>query len=158
LFVSFPFPPDIFPSPLSFPQLPLHHPEAPETSVNMTFLQDSYQRFLQKKKDAPAPLAANVSLIYVPTTTRIDGADAVKDHLSRHAKIVEKQSEQVINVIESSNALCLDIETTLRFTQGGGVYLPAMDDNFLADSVATIPTVNSPRSHYPSLSKSTIAY
>ncbi|KAJ5675087.1 uncharacterized protein N7477_005021 [Penicillium maclennaniae] len=104
----------------------------------MTFLQDSYKKLLNKGN---APLAANVSLIYVPTTTRIDGADAVASHVRRQASIVEKQSEEIINVIESSNALCLDIEVTLKFN-GGGAYLPAMDDNFLADSVANISTLH----------------
>lgn len=118
----------------------------------MTYLQDSYKKFLNKGN---APLAANVSLIYVPTTTRIDGADAVASHVRRQASIVEKQSEEIINVIESSNALCLDIEVTLKFN-GGGAYLPAMDDNFLADSVANISTVNSPRSRSLGFSKSTI--
>ena len=113
----------------------------------MTYLQDSYKKLLNKGN---APLAANVSLIYVPTTTRIDGADAVTSHVRRQASIVEKQSEEIINVIESSNALCLDIEVTLKFN-GGGAYLPAMDDNFLADSVANISMVNSPRSRSPRL-------
>lgn len=120
----------------------------------MTYLKDSYKKFLNNSGDAP--LAANVSLIYVPTTTRIDGADAVKNHVSRQARIVKKTSEQVINAIESSNALCLDIEVTLAFVEGGGAYLPTMDDNFLIDRVATIPTVSSPRPHGPGLSQSTI--
>jgi len=121
----------------------------------MTYLKDSYKKFLNNSGDAP--LAANVTLIYVPTTTRIEGADAVKNHASRQARIVKKKSEQVISAIESSEALCLDIETTFEFVQGGGAYLPAMDDNFLMDSVATIPTVSIPISHYPRLSKSAIA-
>ncbi|KAJ5310701.1 uncharacterized protein N7443_003162 [Penicillium atrosanguineum] len=104
----------------------------------MTYLQDSYKKFLNKGN---APLAANVSLIYVPTTTRIDGADAVASHVRRQASIVEKQSEDIISVIESSNALCLDIDVTLKFN-GGGAYLPTMDDNFLADSVANISTLH----------------
>lgn len=110
----------------------------------MTYLKDSYQRFLAHPRNAP--LAANASLIYVPTTTTIEGADAIATHTSRQASIVRKKSYQVINAIESSDALCLDIETTLEFLEGGGAYLPSLDDNFLADRVVTFPTVNT----YPS--------
>lgn len=106
----------------------------------MTYLKDSYQRFLANPRNAP--LAANASLIYVPTTTKIEGADAIATHTSRQAGIVRKKSDQVINAIESSDALCLDMETTLEFLEGGGAYLPSLDDNFLADRVVTFPTVN----------------
>lgn len=108
----------------------------------MTYLKDSYQRFLANPRNAP--LAANASLIYVPTTTTIEGADAIAAHTSRQASIVRKKSDQVINAIESSDSLCLDVETTLEFLEGGGVYLPSLDDNFLADRVVTFPTVNIP--------------
>lgn len=108
----------------------------------MTYLKDTYQRFLANPRNAP--LAANASLIYVPTTTKIEGADAIATHTSRQASIVRKKSDQVLNAIESSDALCLDMETTLEFLEGGGAYLPSLDDNFLADRVVTIPTVNTP--------------
>ncbi|OOQ89894.1 hypothetical protein PEBR_08135 [Penicillium brasilianum] len=106
----------------------------------MTYLKDTYQRFLASPRNAP--LAANASLIYVPTTTKIEGADAIATHTSRQASIVRKKSDQVLNAIESSDALCLDMETTLEFLEGGGAYLPSLDDNFLADRVVTIPTVH----------------
>ncbi|KAJ5085316.1 hypothetical protein N7532_010087 [Penicillium argentinense] len=106
----------------------------------MTYLKDSYQKFRANPRNAP--VAANVSLIYVPSTTRIDGAEAVAVHASRQSSVVKKNSEQVISAIESSDSLCLDIETTLEFLEGGGVYLPSFDDNFLADRVVTIPTLH----------------
>jgi hypothetical protein len=117
----------------------------------MTYLKDSYQKFLANPRSAP--LAPNVSLIYVTSTTKIEGADAVAAHVSRQAGIVKKKSEQVISAIESSDSLCLDVETTLEFLEGGGAYLPSLDDNFLADRVVTFPTVNSPRSQYPRLAQ-----
>jgi hypothetical protein len=110
----------------------------------MTYFKDSYQRFLANPRNAP--LAANASLIYVPTTTKIEGADAIATHTSRQRSIVKKNSDRIINAIESSDALCLDMETTLEFVEGGGAYLPSLDDNFLADRVVTFPTVNNPRS------------
>lgn len=110
----------------------------------MTYFKDSYQRFLANPRTAP--LAANASLIYVPTTTKIEGADAIATHTSRQASVVKKKSDRIINAIESSDALCLDMETTLDFVEGGGAYLPSLDDNFLADRVVTLPMVNNPRS------------
>lgn len=102
-------------------------------------LQDAYRRFLADPKSAA--LAPDVSLLYVTTTTRFDQADAVRTHLSQQQKVVEKKSDEVISAIEAPGSLCLDVETTLEFLTGGGAYLPSMDDNFLADRVATFPTV-----------------
>ena len=102
-------------------------------------LKDVYQRFLANP--ASAPLASNASLIYITTTTKLDGASAVVSHLTKQQRIVKTRSENVLDVIESANSLCLDIETTLEFVSGGGAYLPSLDDNFLADHVATFPTV-----------------
>lgn len=108
----------------------------------MSYFKTEYQRFLDNPKTAK--LADDVSLIYVPTTTKFEQADNVITHVLKNAKVVKTKSNQVISAIEGSDSLCLDIETTLEFTEGGGVYLPSLDDNFLADRVATFPTVNSP--------------
>ena len=106
----------------------------------MTYLQDAYQRFLATPRSAA--LAADVSLIYVTSTTQFDQPDAVVNHLSRQASIVKKKSENVLSVIEGTRSLCLDIETTLEFLEGGGAWLPSLDDNFLADRVVTFPAVS----------------
>ncbi|EPS31525.1 hypothetical protein PDE_06480 [Penicillium oxalicum 114-2] len=106
----------------------------------MTYLVDSYQRFLASPRNAP--LASNATLVYVPVTTKIEGADAIATHTSRQSHIVKKRSDKVMNVIESSDALCLDMETTLEFLEGGGVYLPSLDDNFLVNRVVTFPTIH----------------
>lgn len=118
----------------------------------MTYLKDSYQKFLANPRHAP--VATNVSLIYVTSTTTIDGAAAVASHASRQSSIVKKKSENVISAIESSDSLCLDMETTLEFLEGGGAYLPSFDDNFLADRVVTFPTVNSPNPAWPPIRES----
>lgn len=102
-------------------------------------LKDVYQQFLADPKSAS--LAPDVSLIYVTTTTRFDQSDAVLGHLSKQQKIVKTKAEQILSACEGPDSLCLDVELTLEFVSGGGSYLPAMDDNFLADRVVTFPTV-----------------
>ncbi|GFF38687.1 DNA-directed RNA polymerase II subunit rpb7 [Aspergillus udagawae] len=103
-------------------------------------LKDLYQRFLANPKSVP--LAANASLIYVTTATQFDGADAIVSHLTKQETVVKKKSADIIGAIEGSDSLCLDVEVTLEFVSGGGAYLPSLDDNFLADRVASFPTVH----------------
>lgn len=110
----------------------------------MTYFKDNYNKFLANPRNPDVALAANVSLFYVPTTTSVEGKDTVITHVSRQSGVVKKRAEQIINAIESYDSLILDMETTLEFVEGGGAYLPSLDDNFLADRVATFPTVNSP--------------
>ncbi|KAI9044768.1 uncharacterized protein KD926_011739 [Aspergillus affinis] len=106
----------------------------------MAILKDIYQRFLVGPR--PAALAPDVSVSYITTTTKFDGADAVLSHLTKQDHVVKRKSEQVIAGIEGDNSVCVDVETTLEFVSGGGVYLPSLDDNFLADRVATFPTLH----------------
>ncbi|KAJ5124917.1 uncharacterized protein N7515_008742 [Penicillium bovifimosum] len=106
----------------------------------MSYFKTEYQRFLDSPRSAK--LADDVSLIYVPTTTKFEQADNVITHVLKNAKVVKTKSQQIIGAIEGSDSLCLDMETTLEFTEGGGVYLPHLDDNFLADRVATFPTIH----------------
>ncbi|RLM00716.1 hypothetical protein CFD26_107699 [Aspergillus turcosus] len=103
-------------------------------------LKDLYQRFLANPKSVP--LAANASLIYITTATQFDGADAIVGHLTKQETVVKKKAAEIIGAIEGSDSLCLDVEVTLEFVSGGGAYLPSLDDNFLADRVATFPTVH----------------
>lgn len=105
-----------------------------------TFYKTQYNKFLANPRDAT--VADNVSLLYVTSTTKVEGRDAVVTHASRQSALVKKKSEQIISAIESSDALILDIETTLEFLEGGGAYLPSFDDNFLADRTVTLPLVN----------------
>ncbi|KAJ5719907.1 hypothetical protein N7493_006785 [Penicillium malachiteum] len=105
-----------------------------------TYFHTEYRKFLANPRSAK--VATNVSLLYVASTTKFEGSDSVLTHLSRQSGIVKKKSEQIINAIESSDSLVLDIETTLEFLEGGGAYLPSFDDNFLADRVVTIPTLH----------------
>ncbi|KAB8238507.1 uncharacterized protein BDW43DRAFT_320320 [Aspergillus alliaceus] len=103
-------------------------------------LQQVYQTFLSDPRSAS--LASNVALIYITTTTRVDGAEAVVKHLARQDHVLKRKSQQVIDTVEGFNSLSLDVDTTVEFVSGGGPYLPSLDDNFLSDRVATFPTVH----------------
>ena len=103
-------------------------------------LKDVYQRFLADHKSVS--LAPDASLIYIPTTTKLEGPDAVIAHLSKQNNIVKPKAQDVLGVVEGAGSLCLDVETTLEFVAGGGAYLPSLDDNFLVDHIASFPTVS----------------
>lgn len=102
-----------------------------------------YQKFLAKPESAR--LAGDVSLIYVPTTTKFDKLGSVISHLSKQAQILKTKRQEITGAIEGADAICLDVETTIEFTNGGGAYLPSLD-HVLVDHPVTFPTVNSPRS------------
>ena len=99
-----------------------------------------YQSFL--KSPSVSFLAPNASLHYITTTTSIHEPEAIIKHLQAQAKQVEKQSENILSSTESSNGICLETETTFKFVRGGGLILPQMDDNMLADMVAVCPMVS----------------
>ncbi|KAJ5660406.1 hypothetical protein N7507_006857 [Penicillium longicatenatum] len=106
----------------------------------MSYFRTEYRKFLADPKSAN--VAANISLIYVTSTTKFEGSDSVLTHLSRQSSIVKKKAEDIINAIESSDSLVLDIETTLEFLENGGAYLPSLSEDYLADRVVTIPTLH----------------
>lgn len=102
-------------------------------------LKEIYQRFL----DLPNPLSLseNVSLHYITTlNTFSSGGDIVRHLESQNKKVVKTKNARIISVVESTNALALEVETVLEFISGGGTYLPGLE-NFITDKTATIPTV-----------------
>ncbi|KAL2831777.1 hypothetical protein BDW59DRAFT_140007 [Aspergillus cavernicola] len=103
-------------------------------------LKDVYQRFLADPRSAP--LASDVSLIYITSTTELNDAEAVIKHLTRQQHIVNVKSQTVIDTVQGSNSLCLDVVTAVQFVSGGGAYLPNLDETFLLDRVATFPTIH----------------
>lgn len=105
-------------------------------------LKNVYQRFLADHRQSTSSLAADASLIYIPTTTKVEGRDAVLNYLTKQQKIVKTKAQDILGVVEGSDSLCLDVETTLEFDSGGGAYLPQLDNNFLADRVTSFPTVS----------------
>ncbi|TKA61671.1 hypothetical protein B0A49_11556 [Cryomyces minteri] len=100
---------------------------------------DKYQQFLANP--TAVALADKSSINYVPTLTTINQPAAIIKHLQTQAKILKKKSEKVLGAIESSDALSADVEMTVEFLSGGGAYLPQVEENFLADRMATFPMV-----------------
>ncbi|KAI4631930.1 uncharacterized protein J4E87_002637 [Alternaria ethzedia] len=103
-------------------------------------LRDTYTRFLATPSSGA--LADNASLHYVTTTTSINDATAIIKHLSVQEKLLKKTKEKVLNAIEGGNGLSIDVETTIEFVNGGGAYLPGLDDNFVTDRTVTFPMVH----------------
>ena len=106
----------------------------------MSSLKDIYQNYLATPSLAAlSPDAA--SLNYITTLTTIKSAPSIVKHLAAHQRLLKKKQETVLTAVESQDAICLDVETTLEFISGGGAYLPGLDDNFLSDRVVTFPMV-----------------
>jgi hypothetical protein len=102
-------------------------------------LSAKYQAFLARPSaDA---LADNASLHYITTLVTINTATAIIKHFTVQEKLLKKKGDKVLNVIESSNGLSLEIDTTIEFVAGGGAYLPGLDDNFVADRIVSFPMV-----------------
>lgn len=105
----------------------------------MGSLKSIYQDFLASPH--VSTLSNDASLNYITTLTTINTAAAIIKHHTAHQKVLTKKEEKILSCIEGSDALCLDVETTLAFISGGGAYLPGLDDNFVADRVVTFPMV-----------------
>ena len=109
----------------------------------MASLKSVYQSFLTSPY--ASALNENASLNYITTLTTISSAAAIVRHHAAHEKVLTKKEEKILSCVEGSNALCLDIETTLEFIAGGGAYLPGLDGNFLVDRAVTFPIVKQTR-------------
>jgi hypothetical protein len=87
-------------------------------------------------------LAADATLVYVPTTTELRDATTIIKHFQSQQKQVEKKEEKVLNTIEGSNGLALETETTLLFKTSGGAFLPGIDENLLDERIVTLPMIH----------------
>ncbi|KAF3001544.1 hypothetical protein E8E13_009586 [Curvularia kusanoi] len=103
-------------------------------------LSDTYQRFLDRPSQGA--LADKAALHYITTLTTISDAPAILKHLQVQEKLLKKTKQQVVSVVEGRHALSVDVETTIEFVNGGGAYLPGLDDNFVADRTVTFPMVH----------------
>ena len=99
-----------------------------------------YQNFLRAPTEAV--LAPDAALNYISTLSTFHNAASVVKHLTKQQETLKKKKESVLNVIEGNSSVCLEVETTLEFVNGGGAYLPGLDDNFLADRTVTLPIVS----------------
>lgn len=102
-------------------------------------LQTAYKQFLAAPN--PTSLASNASLHYVTTLTSLHGSTEILKHFSNQTHRLKKKAENVLSAVEGDNALAVEVETTIEFVNGGGAYLPSLDDNFLSDRVVTLPIV-----------------
>jgi hypothetical protein len=102
-------------------------------------LQGAYKQFLA----APNPtfLAEDASLHYITTLITLNGSSEILKHLKAQDHELKKKEEKFIDAVEGTNALAVEVHTTLEFLTGGGSYLPSLDDNFLADRTVTLPIV-----------------
>ncbi|EFE40837.1 conserved hypothetical protein [Trichophyton verrucosum HKI 0517] len=103
-------------------------------------LQAIYEGFLARPE--PELLAEQASLHYITTTTSHSGSQDIIKHLQAVRRTLDKKSQVTLNAVEGANSLCLEVETTLLFTCGGGPYLLSLDDNFVVDQTVTIPVIH----------------
>lgn len=89
-------------------------------------------------------LAENASLHYITTLTSIYEAPAITRHFQVQEKLLKKKDHKLLAAIESADSLSVDVEATIEFLNGGGAYLPGLDDNFVADRTVTFPMVCMP--------------
>lgn len=119
-----------------FPPPPIAHPPA---------MADTYLSFLRSPTESA--LAPDAALHYITTTTSIHDAPAIIKHFQTQERVVKKKSETVLSSYGSPDGAVVETETTFEFVRGGGAVLPRMDDNMLADSIASVPMVGTIPSH-----------
>ncbi|UZP32921.1 hypothetical protein NXS19_000737 [Fusarium pseudograminearum] len=97
----------------------------------------TYKQFLAAPSSSL--LADTAALHYVTTTTTFAGPTQIIKHLSGLQKQVSKKKEDVFNIVDGGNVIVLEIDTGLGFQNGGGPYLPGLDDNFLSGREVYLP-------------------
>ena len=103
-------------------------------------LQTAYKQFLAApSSDA---LAANASLNYITTTTAYNGPTEIIKHFASQQKQIKKKKEEFLSAVEGKDSIAVEVETSLQFITSGGAYLPALDDNFLADRTVYLAVVS----------------
>jgi hypothetical protein len=100
---------------------------------------DTYLSFL--RSPCESALASDAALHYITTTTSIHESAAIIKHFQAQDKVVKKKTENVLSSFGTSDGAVVETDTTFEFIRGGGAILPQMDDNMLADSVASLPMV-----------------
>jgi hypothetical protein len=100
---------------------------------------DTYLSFLRSPSESA--LASDAALHYITTTTSIHESAAIIKHFQAQDKVVKKKAENVLSSFGTSDGAVVETDTTFEFIRGGGAILPQMDDNMLADSIASLPMV-----------------
>lgn len=113
---------------------------SPSTLRAAMSLSATYAAFLASP--SPGALADNASLHYITTLTTINDAPAIVKHFTVQEKLLKQKEHKLLSAIESTDgSLCVDLQVTIEFVQGGGAYLPGLDDNFVSDRTVTFPMV-----------------
>lgn len=81
---------------------------------------------------------------FITTLITINSAEEILKYLTREPTFLKKRIEKPLSAIENGDSLVLEMETEMEFITSGGNYLPALDDNFLADQVVMVPIVGCP--------------
>jgi hypothetical protein len=102
-------------------------------------LQAAFKQFLASPNTSL--LADNASIHYITTLVTYNGPADIIKHVNSQGHQLKKKKEEFLDVVEGQDALAAEVETTIEFLTGGGAYLPALDDNFLADRTVTFPIV-----------------
>uniref|UniRef100_L2G0D6 Uncharacterized protein n=1 Tax=Colletotrichum fructicola (strain Nara gc5) TaxID=1213859 RepID=L2G0D6_COLFN len=100
----------------------------------------TYKQFLAAPNSSL--LAPNATLLYITTTTTINGPTDIIKHLNTQRNQLKKKKEDILDVVEGRDAIAAEIETSLEFVTSGGAYLPGLDDNFLADRTVHLPIMH----------------
>ncbi|KFZ11766.1 hypothetical protein V502_07400 [Pseudogymnoascus sp. VKM F-4520 (FW-2644)] len=103
-------------------------------------LQAAYQQYLATPNSSF--LADNASLHYITTLTTFHGPTEIIKHLNTQTKKLKKKSEKIIDVVDGTSSLAVETELTVEFLNGGGAFLPGIDDNFLADREVTFLVIH----------------
>lgn len=103
-------------------------------------LQQIYLRFLASP--SAKALSPNSSMHFITTLITVNSAESITKYLSRESTQLKKRIEKPISAIENGDSLVVEMETEMEFLSSGGNYLPALDDNFLADQVVMVPIVS----------------
>ena len=105
-------------------------------------LQRAYKDFLASPNSSL--LADDASLHYITTLTSVHGAADILKHLARQTHELKKKEEKFLSTVEGIDALAVELQSTIEFVNGGGSYLPNLDDNFLADRTVQLAIVCQP--------------
>lgn len=100
-----------------------------------------YSEFITSpKRDA---LHGQAGLHYIGSTgSSFQSGDAIINHLRREAGWYTKKEQKILSSVETHSSVVLEISNTIEFTNGGGMLLPNLDDNFVADQTVTLPMVH----------------
>ncbi|KAI0012894.1 hypothetical protein F4779DRAFT_566103 [Xylariaceae sp. FL0662B] len=99
-----------------------------------------YKQFLATP--STSHLADEATIHYITTTTSYKGSAALLKHLSTSRNQFKKKKEDFISITEGQNAIAVEVDTVLEFVTSGGPYLPALDDNFIADRTVYLPIIH----------------